>query len=157
MSKCIKLEDAIEAYNQAVTLLVESEMEEFNLGDFTECSFNTTQIKLIARMIGSLPTIEVSEDCISRADLLKTIDDNVSQQYSDTYETYGLDLWALFVRIVKNAPSVVPSRAEGEWITEQDSYEIICSNCESEAFSEYGEWFKSDYCPNCGAKMKGAE
>ena len=66
MSKYIKLEDAIEAYNQAVTLLVESEMEEFNLGDFTECSFNTTQIKLIARMIESLPTIEVSEDCISR-------------------------------------------------------------------------------------------
>lgn len=59
MSKYIKLEDAIEAYNQAVTLLVESEMEEFNLGDFTECSFNTTQIKLIARMIESLPTIEI--------------------------------------------------------------------------------------------------
>jgi len=68
MNKYIKLEDAIDAYNQAVTLLVESEMEEFNLGDFTECSFNTTQIKLIARMIESLPTIEVvrCEDCVWR-------------------------------------------------------------------------------------------
>lgn len=43
----------------------------------------------------------------------------------------------------------------GEWITEKGSYEIICSKCGCEAFSKYGEWFKSDYCPNCGAKMKG--
>ena len=58
MSKYIKLDDAIEAYNQAVTNLVKSEMEEFDLGDFTECSFNTTQIKLIAQMIKSLPTYD---------------------------------------------------------------------------------------------------
>lgn len=65
MSKYIKLEDALEAYNQAVTILVESEMEEFDLGDFTECSFNTTQIKLIERMIASLPTIDIvrCKDC----------------------------------------------------------------------------------------------
>lgn len=65
MSKYIKLEDAIEAYNQAVTNLVESEMEEFDLGDFTECSFDTTQIKLIKRMIASLPTIDIAhcEEC----------------------------------------------------------------------------------------------
>ena len=48
-------------------------------------------------------------------------------------------------------------RAEGEWITAPDSYEIICSKCECEAFSDYGEYIKTDYCPNCGAKLKGAE
>ena len=64
---------------------------------------------------------------------------------------------------LKDAPSVVPScqknrqveRAEGEWITEKGSYEIICSKCEYGAFDKDGEWFKTDYCPHCGAKMKG--
>ena len=41
----------------------------------------------------------------------------------------------------------------GEWITKKGSYEIICSECGYEAFSKDGEWFKSDYCPTCGAKM----
>lgn len=73
MSKYIKLEDAIKAYNQAVTNLVESEMEEFELNDFTECQFDTTQIKLIARMIASLPSIDIvrCEDC-KWADWYKT-------------------------------------------------------------------------------------
>ena len=50
-----------------------------------------------------------------------------------------------------------PIERTGEWVTEKDSYEIICSNCECEAFSEFGTWFRSDYCPHCGAKMKGGK
>ena len=50
--------DAIEAYNDAMDELVKAEMEEFDLADFTECEFNTTQCKLIARKIESVPTVE---------------------------------------------------------------------------------------------------
>ena len=108
-------------------------------------------LSFVLGKIAEVPTIEVSEDCISREDFLKTIDDNVSHQYSDTYETYGLDLWALFVRMVKNAPSVVPSRAEGEWkLTINDDYR--CTAC-----GLITSYYKANYCPNCGAKMKGAD
>ena len=108
MSKYIKLEDAIEAYNQAVTLLVKSEMEEFNLGYFTECSFNTTQIKLIARMIESLPTIEVSEDCISREQVYRAI---------ITCGEVDNDLNHLY-KVIENEPSVVPQVNKNEWVEE---------------------------------------
>lgn len=54
---CISRADAIKAYNEAVDELVKAEMEEFNLGDFTECSFNTTQLKLIARKIENAPSV----------------------------------------------------------------------------------------------------
>ena len=54
---CISREDAIKAYNEAIDELVKAEMEEFNLGDFTECSFNTTQINLIARKIENAPSV----------------------------------------------------------------------------------------------------
>ena len=68
MSKYIRLEDTINAYNQAVKELVEAEMNQFDLCHFTECSFNTTQIMLIAQRIESLPTIEVSEMTGERVD-----------------------------------------------------------------------------------------
>ena len=44
---------------------------------------------------------------------------------------------------------------EGAWITACNSYEIICSNCESEAFSDDGEYVKTNFCPDCGARMRG--
>ena len=152
MSKYIKLEDAIEAYNQAVTLLVESEMEEFNLGDFTECSFNTTQIKLIARMIENLPTIEVSEDCISREYLL-------SKVYDMDNDNLVVDL-----KDIENAPSVVPIAEQpsmvGEWIEREDwngdNY-YDCSIC-SESFVFIDGTPSMNlyhYCPNCGSRMRG--
>ena len=49
----------------------------------------------------------------------------------------------------------IPRRAEGAWITACNSYEIICSNCESEAFSEDGEYIRTNFCPDCGARMRG--
>ena len=71
---------------------------------------------------------------------------------------------------LRNAPSVVPScqknrqveRAEGEWIRTFDGNEWYwyCSNCKE-------QWYEDDlymsgnefphFCPNCGAKMKGAD
>lgn len=57
----ISKKDAIKAYNEAVDELVKAEMEEFNLGDFTECSFNTTQLKLIARKIENIPSVIYKE------------------------------------------------------------------------------------------------
>lgn len=50
--------DAIKAYNDAMDELVKTEMKEFDLADFTECEFDTTQCKLIARKIEAIPAVE---------------------------------------------------------------------------------------------------
>ena len=170
MSKYIKLEDAIEAYNQAVTLLVESEMEEFNLSDFTECSFNTTQIKLIARMIESLPTIEVSEDtdcmltmfgecsynetgcgscavaekirkalsaevsedCISKHDIWKIIEDNAYWvRYNENLTEKGMTLTGIN-QALNECPPVIPTVSEDC----SDYYKGYCARYENGCFHQ---------------------
>lgn len=143
MSKYYKAEDVIKAYNEAVQELVEAEMKEFDLGDFTECSFNTTQLKLIPRKIESLPTIEASEDCIDKYSALAELDPR-SYEY----------------KAVRELPSVIPQAKEGEWIISADG-ESSCSVCgASEEEFIYGteNWYgmgESKFCPACGAKTRG--
>ena len=48
------------------------------------------------------------------------------------------------------------------WTTKRTTYhdgELYCARCGQEAGSEYGRYtyVKSDFCPNCGAKMDGKE
>ena len=87
----------------------------------------------VCKYIGSLPTIEVSEDCISREWLIKAL---------DNLDWYDFDM---FYKVVENAPSVVPSRAEGKWFLDGR-----CSECLASPLTSH-----KNYCPNCGAKMKG--
>ena len=105
-----------------------------------------------AYAIRDLPTIEVSEDCITR----KWLKEN-AKVLGDYYEN---TVWAVPLSILEEAPSVVPTgrknrqveRAEGEWIyTGQYPYDK-CSLCGT-LVDSYDGW---NYCPNCGAKMKGA-
>lgn len=59
MSKdTIYREDAIKAYNEAMDELVKWQMEEWQLGDFSECEFNTTDCKHIVRKIEAIPSAE---------------------------------------------------------------------------------------------------
>ena len=70
---------------------------------------------------------------------------------------------------VVDAPTIDPAslRPTGEWILEHETYgKMICSRCKQEALHEErpDPWQRgllalfyvtSNYCPNCGAKMKG--
>lgn len=58
MSRYIRLDDALKAYNEAMSELVKWQMEEWQLGDFSECEFNTTDCKHIARKIEAIPTVD---------------------------------------------------------------------------------------------------
>ena len=67
--------------------------------------------------------------------------------------------------IINNAPTIEPRRTDGrkcgEWIdreqcqVDEDGYDVaICSNCKEEITIDPRH---DNYCPNCGADMKGAD
>ena len=69
---------------------------------------------------------------------------------------------SIAVRAIRDMPSVQPEPKEGEWIPDNNNeYEMrfVCSCCkESEVvptigFIKYKPLW--DFCPNCGARMKG--
>lgn len=58
-------------------------------------------------------------------------------------------------------PSAQPERKIGEWIRKYDYYHGIimrvckCSVCGANAgIGKDGFWYKSNFCPNCGADMR---
>ena len=59
MNRYIRLDDALKAYNEAMDELVKWQMNEWQLGDFSECEFNTTDCKHIARKIADAPSIDI--------------------------------------------------------------------------------------------------
>lgn len=65
------------------------------------------------------------------------------------------------IEAIDNAPTV-EDRPQGEWIEWTDErfggVTIYCSECNKDALCKYEDGvfrqMKSDYCPNCGAKME---
>lgn len=54
--------------------------------------------------------------------------------------------------ILKNAPNITPPERTGEWIDVSGSW---CANEECSLCGEIVHEYNYNYCPNCGAKMKG--
>lgn len=139
--------------------------------------------------INHMPTIEVSEDCISKHDIWKIIEDNAYWvRYNENSTEKGMTLTGINqalnecppviptvsedciytycsrcgMRVVVDAPSVVPNRAEGEWkfkkIFPNDDSEfpmgyLVCSVCGS----QHANATPCNYCDNCGSRMKGMD
>ena len=51
---------------------------------------------------------------------------------------------------IKDLPSAQPEQKTGRWIISTDGYYPYCSICKNEPQGR----IMTDYCPNCGAKMK---
>lgn len=117
-------------------------------------------IKHAPRAVPQVP----SEDCISR----KWLFDKAECGFDKLAEYYDINH---MLRDIKDAPSVMPKRScyrcglredcedsterkpkQGEWIPNHDGT-WNCSNCGLRVLI----YAKGNYCPNCGAKMKGAE
>lgn len=136
--KYIKLEDVIHNLNMEITGRIE----------YTE----TMKANLFFA-IDRIPTIEVSEDYISRKAIMKYIADTQLglDPYKEEDDRVKVVLDWIFDE-AKNAPSVIPSRPRGEWLLKEPHsvYAFFtCSVCGRE--NEY----KTDFCPHCGADMKG--
>lgn len=67
-------------------------------------------------------------------------------------------------RIIDNVPSVQPEHKTGRWIFNDSELGIKCNKC-GKSFSDYinagtGYMFLEEipnFCPNCGADMRGEE
>lgn len=82
----------------------------------------------------------MSDDTVKRSDAIKAVD-----------AFLGTDS---IVERIKRLPSA--DRPQGEWIKPKNEIAIrlnqwICSNC------NYLVDGKHNYCPNCGARMKGSD
>ena len=75
-----------------------------------------------------------------------------------TYAEGRSDQWFKDVATIASLPSAQPERKRGKWIDEAYEPFIIsgrCSVCGWEAHLYEDDIVGMNYCPNCGAKMKG--
>ena len=167
---CISREDAVNA-------LIAHFIPQTYTGDDVDYA-----LKLARKIIDNAPSVipqVPNEDCISRADLIESfLADNECKREEAKACMCSLDL---MLELIENAPSVVPrldkedlediyehisesyvegyidGHAEGEWIEHKRAEEydgLMQSNFEC---SQCHDWLRerTNYCPNCGAKMKG--
>ena len=104
---------------------------------------------------------ESTNDLISRADAIERIaNDNVVggmkriNEYRDSTEHNDyLDGISTAIATVEDIPS---ADAVGEWKPFDGGKWTGCSNCKGDIPKDkYGIDMYTDYCPNCGARMKG--
>ena len=97
----------------------------------------------------------MSDDLISRQVLKQAM-------YHETFEVDSeMQKWdggcwiryKLLEKIVDSMPSVQPEQKTGQWLINSDGYYPYCSICKNEPQGR----IMTDYCPNCGAKMKSEE
>lgn len=91
-------------------------------------------------IIDDAPTVEVCDDCINRAEVLKLID-YINFRNFRSYEN--------LIAKINDLPSVTPKAKTGYWIDADDGYPFnaICSSC-NRLNHLYG-----NYCKHCGVKM----
>lgn len=105
---------------------------------------------------------QTCKDCISREAVLKhleniTMDTNPDHYGSKDkwYQANGFNMCKVGIEMyVKNLPSVTPQPKVGKWIDVDSLDGALWHEC-----SECGEteFYATDYCPNCGAKMVESE
>ena len=110
--------------------------------------FTTT--KALDLAIKDIPTINIKEYADKDQAYMEGYAKGVTQGGLLTGYGLGCKTWTK----KENTPSVVPSRAEGEWIIEIDAKGNTYGRCTICGMKQYAG--QLNYCPNCGAKMKGA-
>lgn len=96
----------------------------------------------------------MSKETIYREDAIKAVEElpNAYNGWSDAYDK------AYIISTLEEVPKA--DRPQGKWIAKTENYHShwVCSECGGWALLEYNEQMcLSNYCPNCGCRMKGAD
>ena len=103
-------------------------------------------------------------DLISRQDAIKAVANYLWHYPNEQYK--NLNVFEIAESLAKDALSVVPSkdRPTGEWIMKHDGVIFkrtwgVCSRCRNTLDFDglNAGRGNANYCPNCGAKMRGEE
>ena len=86
----------------------------------------------------------MSEDLIRRSDAIKAV-----SKVDDYGDGIGFEVKSHCLVELELVPSA--DRPQGEWIDDDFVGQYRCSECDYYAIDEY------DYCPNCGADMRGKD
>lgn len=96
------------------------------------------------------PTIEQSEDCISRTELLAKIDEERKHLLDLKMDGAEHIVVHHARRIIEDMPSATPQPKRGKWIF--DGVKTYCSQCGKNTMGVQG-----NFCSNCGADMRESE
>lgn len=94
---------------------------------------------------------EPCNDYIIRKDAIQALK---AEGLEELCKSLGVYPW----NVIKMIPSVQPIRPKGEWIdSDIPNEKYVCSNCGGACwYYDYeGDVAKSNFCPNCGADMRG--
>lgn len=97
----------------------------------------------------------MSDDLISRQAAIKAIHDERewldANIQSAQHHYHMMNETAKILGIIGNLPAVQSKQKMGKWLINSDGYYPYCLICNNEPKSR----IITDYCPNCGAYMKG--
>lgn len=103
-----------------------------------------TDISLMCKDILDYLSAEPCDDAISRKDAVFALND-AQVEYDENYKGLGKAK-----EIIDNLPPIQPIRPKGKWMNVlEDIYH--CNLCKK------SHCFKTNFCPNCGADMRGEE
>lgn len=99
----------------------------------------------------ALPIVKEVDDCISRQDAIDGADEIIKRDTSGNNAVVeAMKAWKVYIG---NLPSAQPVQKTGQWIKRKKG--AIGYNCSCCGKSDISNHF--DYCPNCGADMRGGK
>ena len=94
------------------------------------------------------------EELISKRAAIEAINShfgfNIEEEYGSAVQ-----------EVINGLPSAEPERKKGEWINMGDFEQCsVCGETHLKEFQSYytkTTWIKTNFCPNCGANMRGEQ
>ena len=135
---------------RTITILARSGRKEDDTADERQCLFWSWRCNGMSDLISRQAAIDALEEQLDYLQML-----NKDENPTAENKWYGVN-WAR--NTIAELPSAQPERQRGKWLKEYGDGEIghrpiylFCSRCNETTA------FRYDFCPNCGADMRGGE